>query len=156
MTFHYSTLASDENVPARNASELLDVAQRCAVWDDVIIEADADEGSRATVSWHAGHGFVVHCFEDAVSLGFFLAESLSFSAPAVDIVLGGQVQERWPRELFVSPDLAREALDFFLEAGKQKPTMHWVRTGGIPRETVWEGREGREAWLNRQRTDLLE
>jgi hypothetical protein len=108
MTFHYSTLASDENVPARNASELLDVAQRCAVWDDVIIEADADEGSRATVSWHAGHGFVVHCFEDAASLGFFLAEALSFSAPAVDIVLGGQVQERWPRELFVSPDLARE------------------------------------------------
>jgi hypothetical protein len=67
-----------------------------------------------------------------------------------------QVQERWPRELFVSLDLAREALDFFLEAGKQKPTLHWVRTGGIPRETVWEGREGREAWLKKQRTDLPE
>lgn len=156
MKFHYSTLAGDENAPARNASELLDVAQRCAVWDDVIIEADADEGSRANVSWHTGHGFVVHCFEDAASLGFFLAESLSFSAPAVDIVLGGQVQERWPRELFVSPDLAREAIDFFLEAGKQKPTLHWVRTGGIPRETVWEGREGREAWLKKQRSDLPE
>jgi hypothetical protein len=102
------------------------------------------------VSWHTGHGFVVHCFEDAASCGFFLTESLSFSAPAVDIVLGGQVQERWPRELFVSPVLAREALDFFLEAGKQKPTMHWVRTGGIP---VWEGREGREAWLKKQRRD---
>jgi hypothetical protein len=101
-------------------------------------------------------GFVVHCFEDAASCGFFLAESVSFSAPAVDIVPGGQVQERWPRELFVSPDLAREALDFFLEAGKQKPTMHWVRTGGIPREAVWEEREGREAWLKKQGSDLPE
>ena len=50
MKFHYSILASDENVPARNASELLDATQRCAVWDDVIIEADADEGSRVNVS----------------------------------------------------------------------------------------------------------
>jgi hypothetical protein len=142
MTFHYSTLASDENVPARNASELLDVAQRCAVWDDVIIEADADEGSRATVSWHAGRGFVVHCFEDAVSLGFFLAESLSFSAPAVDIVLGGQVQERWPRELFVSPDLAREALDFFLEAGsRSRPCTGYGQDAYLARRC---GRDGRD------------
>lgn len=153
MKFNYSSLASPEDVPARNASDLLEVAQRCAVWDELTVVAEGRKYPRADVSWHAGHGFVVHCFEDGASWGFFLAESASFSAPEVDIVLGGQVQERWPRELFVSPDLAREALDFFLQTGKQKATLHWVGTGAIPRETVWEGREGREAWLKNQRSD---
>ena len=149
--FRYSTLAGAEDVPARNASELLDVAQGCATWDEVTIVADADEYPRANLSWHQGHGFVVQCFEDAESRGYFLAESSPFSAPEVDIVLGGQVQERWPRELFVSPDLAREALDFLLQTGKQRTTLHWVGTSVIPRETVWEGQEGREAWLKKQR-----
>jgi hypothetical protein len=44
------------------------------------------------------HGLVLHCFEDELSWGFFLAESGSLTSPEVDIVLGGQVQERWPRQ----------------------------------------------------------
>lgn len=47
--------------------------------------------------------------------------------------------------------LATEALDFFLETGKRKETLRWIRTDGFPRETAWEGREGREAWKKRQR-----
>jgi hypothetical protein len=35
---------------------------------------------------------------------------------------------------------------YFLETGKQKETLHWIRTDAVPRETVWEGRAGREAW----------
>jgi hypothetical protein len=130
---------------------LLDVAQRSAAWDEVTIVADADEYPRANLSWHQGHGFVLQCFEDAESWGYLLAESPLFSALEVDIVLGGQVQERWPRELFVSPDLAREAPDFFLQTGTQKTTLHWVGMGAILRETMWKGREGREAWLKKLR-----
>src|ERR1700682_5892917 len=77
-----------------------------------------------------------------MSWGFFLAEPGSVTSPGVDIVLGGQVQERWPRQLFVDPSLGAEALDYFLETGKQKETLHWIRTDAVPRETVWEGRAG--------------
>ena len=52
---------------------------------------------------------------------------------------------RWPRQLFVAPGLGAEALDYFLETGKQKDTLHWNRTDAFPRETVWKGRAGHEA-----------
>ena len=55
-------------------------------------------------------------------------------------------RERWPRQLFVDPSLGAEALDYFLETGKQKDALHWIRTDAFPRTTVWEGRAGREAW----------
>lgn len=79
-------------------------------------------------------------------MGFFLSDAASPSQPEVDIVLGGQVQERWPRQLFVTPALAAKALDHFLKTGTQKRTMHWIQTDAFPRETVWEGRAGRQAW----------
>jgi len=71
---------------------------------------------------------------------------LEFSAPSVEINLGGQALERWPRELFVSEDLATEALDHFLDHGELKPSLFWISTGQFPREIIWEGREEREAW----------
>jgi hypothetical protein len=51
-----------------------------------------------------------------------------------------------PPELFVSEVLASEALDFFLDSGKQKPDLRWIRIDEFSREIVWEGRHGREAW----------
>ena len=89
---------------------------------------------------------MLQCFEDEQSWGFFFAEAATLSPPEVEIVLGGQVQERWPRQLFVDPALGAEALDHFLKTGTQKKTRHWIRTDAFPRETVWEGRAGREAW----------
>lgn len=46
------------------------------------------------------------------------SDSLEFSAPSVEINLGGQALERWPRELFVSEDLATVALEHFLDYGE--------------------------------------
>ena len=60
--------------------------------------------------------------------------------------MGGQALEKWARQLFVDSERAFEALDFFLKTGKQNGTQHWVRADAFPREIVWEGREGREAW----------
>jgi len=68
------------------------------------------------------------------------------TAPEVDIVFGSQVQERWPRQLFVEPSLGAEALDYFLKTGKQMETLHWIRIDAFARETVWKGRAGRHAW----------
>ena len=144
--FRYSTLAGGENAPAPAASELIEIVRHRQLWDEITIAKEDAQFPRAGLSWHEGHGLVLHCFEDEMSWGFFLAEPGSLTSPEVDIVLGGQVQERWPRQLFVDPSLGAEALDYFLETGKQKETLHWIRTDAVPRETVWEGRAGREAW----------
>jgi hypothetical protein len=69
-----------------------------------------------------------------------------FSSPSVEVELGGQALERWPRELFVSAERATQALNHFLEFGKQDPALEWVRIDGFPRETLWEGRAQRDAW----------
>lgn len=79
------------------------------------------------------------------------SDSLEFSAPSVEINLGGQALERWPRELFVSEDLATVALEHFLDYGELKSSLCWVGTGEFPRETIWEGREEREAWERNSR-----
>jgi hypothetical protein len=149
-TFHYSTLGGGQNAPAPAASELIEIARRRPVWDEITIAKEDAQFPGAGLTWHEGHGLVLHCFEDGLSCGFFLAESGSLTAPEVDVVLGGQVQERWPRQLFVDPSLGAEALDHFLEMGKQKETLHWIRTDSFPRETVWEGRADREVWEKRQ------
>ena len=51
-----------------------------------------------------------------------------------------------PSQLFVDAEVGVEAVDFFLQSGRQKPSLHWVRSDGFSRETVWVGRQGREAW----------
>ena len=53
-------------------------------------------------------------------------------------------------------DLATEALEYFLDHGELKPLLFWTGTGQFPRETIWEGREEREAWErnNRRMTKL--
>jgi hypothetical protein len=111
-----------------------------------------DQFPRADVEWHQGHGFVIQCFEDERSLGYFLVRGAEMSPPAVEINLGRQALERWPSELFVPEPLAHHALERFLDSGRQDPAFHWVRTDGFPRETVWEGRAGREAWERANRT----
>lgn len=152
MTFLYSTLSGPENVPAQDASDLLGIARGLPRWDALIIVAENANYPRLHVTWHEGHGFVVHCFEDGESVGFFLATTTSFSSPQIEIEMGGQALEKWPRQLFVDPSLGVDALDFLLETGKQNGTQHWIQTDAFPREIVWETRQGREAWEKRQRS----
>ena len=136
MTFLYSTLSGPENVPAKDASELLGIARQLPRRDALIIIAENDNYPRLHITWHEVHGFVVHCFEDGESWGFFLATATSFSSPEIEIEMGGQALEKWPRQLFVDSDRALEALDFFLKTGKQDGTQHWIRTDAFPREIV--------------------
>ena len=97
------------------------------------------------VGWHEGKGFVIQCYEDQHSWSDFLIGGLRCGPPTVEINLGGLPLERWPSELFVPEELARQALDYFLAPGKQDSALHWFRIDA-PRETICEGREGREAW----------
>ena len=65
--FRYSTLADPTGRPAHDASELLAAAERCSTWDEVTLAPEVGDYPRANVSWHEGHGLVVHCFENVES-----------------------------------------------------------------------------------------
>lgn len=150
--FRYSTLSGPKNAVVPSMSDLLDIARGLPKWDAVILVADGTDYPRADLTWHDGHGFVLQCFEDGQSWGFFLAEPGEFSEPEIEIEMGGQALEKWPRQLFVGSEFAREALEAFLADGRQKPALRWVRTdGGFPRQIVWDERGGREAWEKQRR-----
>jgi hypothetical protein len=109
---------------------LLGIARGLPRWDALFIVAENENYPWLHVRWHEGHGFVVQCFEDGESWGFFLVEATAFSPPEIEIEMGGRALEKWPRQLCV---------------GRQNETQHWVRNDAFPREIVWETREGREA-----------
>jgi len=133
-------------MPIGSVLELLADVQSRPVWDGASISsADADY-PRVHMDWHEGHGFVFQCYEDGESWSDFLVTTRNFSSPSIEVELGGQALERWPRELFVSADRATQALNHVLEFGRQDPALEWVRIDGFPRETLWEGRPQREAW----------
>jgi len=116
------------------------------VWDGASISPDCAQFPLVYVDWHEGHGFVFQCYENEDSWSDFLVTSRSFSPPSIEIELGGQALERWPRQLFVSAELAIQALIHFLDCGKLDPALAWIGIDAFPREILWDSREGREAW----------
>lgn len=108
------------------------------VWDSASIEPWDAQSPRLHAEWHAGLGFVIQCYESEESWSEFLVTTPAFGAPTVEIELGGQALERWPDELFVPESVASQALEYFLDSGKQDPALHWVRIDAFPREVVWE------------------
>ena len=145
-SFRLSFISSAADEPTPAVSEVLARLRASPSWDEASICPADDQFPRAHAGWHEGHGFVIQCFEDERSWGYFLVHGAEMSPPAVEINLGGQARERWPSELFVPEPLAHRALDRFLNSGRRDPALRWVRIDGFPRETVWEGRAGREAW----------
>ena len=133
-------------MPIPSASELLSDVQSRPVWDGASISPADARFPLIHIDWHEGYGFILQCYEDEESSSDFLVTSQRFSTPSVEVELGGQALERWPPELFVPVELAIRALNHFLDFGKQDQALEWVRIDGFPRETVWEGRQAREAW----------
>jgi hypothetical protein len=147
-SFRLSAIVSDElvDIAAPSAAEIVNRLRRGAFRGEVCIYPDDRQFPRATVSLHPGHGYVVQVFEDEQSWSDFLVAAGPISSPQVEIELGGQALERWPPELFVPDALAAEGLMWFLESGREKTSLDWIPFDQFPREIVWEGREGREAW----------
>jgi len=134
-------------MPIPSVAELLTGVQSRPVWHGASISPVDAQFPFVHIDGHEGHGFVLQCYcEDEESWSYFLVTSQHCSSPSIEMELGGQALERWPRELFVSAERATQALNHFLESGKQDPTLAWIRIDSFPRETVWEAREGREAW----------
>jgi hypothetical protein len=120
-TFLVSFIMSEAPTPIPSASALLGDVQTRPVWDEASISHADAEYPRVHLDWHEGHGFVFQCYEAGESWSDFLVTSRQFSTPSVEVELGGQAFERWPRELFVSAERADQALGHFLEFGKQDP-----------------------------------
>src|SRR2546430_2269419 len=148
--FRVSFVTGEPELRIASASAILARVQQGPVWDLASIAPIDDPFPRLHIEWHGGNGFVIQCYEDEHSWSDFLLAAPSYGPPAVEINLGGQALERWPQELFVPEKLAHRAVEYFLNSGKQDPALHWVRIDAFPRETIWERREGREAW---ERTD---
>jgi hypothetical protein len=144
--FRLSFISSSSPLVVPPTSELLARLRSAAFWDEASIHPADSDFPRVHISWHQAAGFNVHCYENEESFGHFLVTDFEFSPPSIEINLGGQALERWPHQLFVSEDLVTEALGHFLNLGELKPSLSWIRTGQFPRETIWEGREEREAW----------
>jgi hypothetical protein len=145
-SFQLSFISRDAPTPVLSASEVLARVRLAAPWDEASICPAQKDFPRVHITWHDSEGFIVHCFENGQSSGQFLVNARDLSPPTIEINLGGQALERWPRELFVSEALAAESLEYFLDYGKRKASLCWTETGAFPRETIWEGREERETW----------
>lgn len=100
---------------------------------------------RMHVDWQSD-GYVVMCFEDEQSVGFYPATERHVGPPEVEIELGGQALEKWPRQMFLSLAIAERAVSTFVATGEQDSSLAWVANDAFPRETVWEGRLQRLAW----------
>ena len=143
--FRLSFVTSEVAVPVPTIAEVLALVRSRPVWDVATISPAGAQFPLIHVECRGGKGFVIQCFEDEESLSDFLVSSLCFSAPSIEVELGGQALERWPSELVVPASLAHQALGFFLQSGKQDPALHWVSIDAFPRETIWEGGEGNGA-----------
>jgi hypothetical protein len=144
--FRLSFVTGETELPIPPVSKILVRLRSGPVWDGASIAPADGQFPLLHAEWHEGHGFVIQCYEDERAWSDFLLSSVSCGPPTIEINLGGQALERWPSELFVPEELAGQALDCFLATGKQDRTLHWVRIEAFPRKTLWEGREGREAW----------
>ncbi len=90
------------------------------------------------IDWHRDAGFVVMVFETPESDGFYPITGTKTGKPKVEIELGGQALERWPRELFVPPETAAAVFETFIKTGRQDPSVTWVANDAFAREILWE------------------
>ena len=138
-SFRYTAISDNLDRPAtpKAAEEIIKKAKGRADWDNVCVSPEGNaQFPSINLSWHAGFGFVVQCYEAPGSNSDFLISGKVLSAPRVYVNLGGQAQELWPRQLFVPPPIALEAIRYFLETGRENPLLYWTPINRFPRRTV--------------------
>ena len=134
--------------------ELLNVARGLPRWDAVIVTVGDQQYPRLHITWHDAYGFVVHCFEDKDSWGFFLVEALSFSPPEIEIEVGGQALEKWPRQLFVASERTPPSSEPFPGDRKAERNLQLGANGCVSSPSSLGDCCGRLAWeKSREKTD---
>ncbi len=136
--FMYSTVSVGSRVKVEpgQAASVLESMQARPAWDEVQVAPLEFRLPMLQIAWRAPDGFVLHYFDDSQPFGDLLSQSMSLSQPAVFIDIGGQTQELWPRELFVSFSLAEAGFEHFLTHGVKRPDLAWVGIGRFPRRTL--------------------
>lgn len=121
---------------------MLRAMQKRPTWHGVIISPDAKpdpdgEGQYPVLSlaWYPGFGYEVHCMELSLE-SHFAATNARLSEPEVYVELGGQGQELWPKELFVSLPLAAQAVLHLIGTTRRDPSLAWVAISAFPRKKV--------------------
>lgn len=117
-----SFVTGETELPSPSVSAILARVQSGPAWDGASLAPAEEPFPLLHIEWHVGKGFVVQCYEDEQSWSDFLQVGSRCGPPAVEINLGGQVLERWPSELFVPEELARQAVDCFLAFGRTSRT----------------------------------
>lgn len=135
-SFKVTFVSSDTDFAVPALSQFLSKVRSSPTWDEAAVIPEDGDFPRMYVSWLGDGGFTIHCFEDETSAGDFLIQKVDFSDPEVEVNLGGQARELWPPQLFVDEQLAAQAVEYFLNSGKQDPAQRWVGTGAFPREEV--------------------
>lgn len=124
LPFRISFLTEDDPVDMKSVSAILERVRTGPHWAGGYISPADAQFPLLNIEWKNGFGFVIQCYEDEASLSDFLLASPVCGPPAVEVELGGQALERWPRELFVSEGPAQQALGHFLSTGQPRHPSH--------------------------------
>ena len=142
--FKCTTVGGDDERPLTPAdvSSLLQSIQTRPTWQGIIISPDTAPGPDGAgqypvvyLAWYPDYGFELQLME-LPGDNNFLASSEKLSKPEVYVELGGQGQELWPRELFVSLYAASQALRTVLQSGCRDNSLPWVAIDAFPRLKV--------------------
>ena len=143
--FLYTTVGGGEvgRATHETVAAILNNMQDRPTWEGVCIAPDEVPGPDGagqfpilSLSWYPEYGYEVQCYESAARSSDFLATDVALSAPEYYVELGGQGQELWPRQLFVSASLATQSARYFIEHGHEDPSLVWVPINRFPRRAV--------------------
>ena len=144
LKFRYTKVAGQRmlSLTPEKVSGMLRAMQKRPTWEEVIISPDSKPGPDGegqypvlSLGWYPGFGYEVHCMELGPE-SHFVATNAKLSEPEVYVELGGQGQELWPRELFVSFSLAEQAVLHLIGTTRRDPSMAWVAISAFPRKKV--------------------
>ena len=129
-----------------SVAEVLDRLTDGSSLPEAIVHPPVLDFPRLEIEFHPNVGFSILCFEDESSVGYLAAVAPSTSAPEVPVNLGGQVVEKWPRELFLEREDAVAVIEHFFACGQQHPKLAWVRLDAFQREELHHGPGLYEFW----------
>jgi len=133
----------DMDEPTRlSPVRLLEHLENSRNWPEASLHRGPYDFPRLGIEFHGSAGFSLLCFENEASLGYLAASGLLLSPPSVLVCLGGQVIEKWPKELFLSATETKRVLQDFDQTGKQSESVRWVRLDRFRRITVHPGGRG--------------
>ena len=144
LKFKYTKVAGKRmlSLTPEKVSGMLRAMKKRPTWEGVIISPDSKPGPDGegqypvlSLGWHPGFGYEVHCMELSPE-SHFAATSKRLSEPEVCVELGGQGQELWPKELFVSLPLAEQAVLHLIGTTRRDPSLAWVAISAFPRKKV--------------------